>query len=60
MAVPSKCIDCHRAFREHTFTKIGQKAMGILFEGGRPYILSNMSQTDILGHHVQLIVAHLR
>ena len=38
-----------RSLLHHTCTTLGEKAIGILFEGGKPFILSNMSQTNILG-----------
>ena len=32
----------------------------MLFEGGRPYLLSNMSAMSFLSHHTGLMLAHLR
>ena len=29
-------------------TKSGQKAIGIMFEDGKPYIISNISNMDVL------------
>lgn len=42
-------------------TRRGQKAVGIAFEGGIPYIISDVSDMALtsIGHHSNLIVAHL-
>jgi hypothetical protein len=37
-----------------------QKTIGVLFEGGIPYLLSNLSSIPFLSHHMGLMVAHLR
>lgn len=51
------------AFQTHTFrasqTNNAQKAFGILFENGMPYLLSNLSSIQMLGHHAGLLTAHL-
>ncbi|GAX81868.1 hypothetical protein CEUSTIGMA_g9296.t1, partial [Chlamydomonas eustigma] len=49
-----------RTLQDHTATTWGEKAIGILFKEGRPFILSNMSQIHALGHHGGLITAHLK
>ena len=40
--------------------QLRQKTIGVLFEGGTPYLLSNLSSIQFLSHHMGLMVAHLR
>mmetsp|Transcript_11697 Transcript_11697/g.25086 ORF Transcript_11697/g.25086 Transcript_11697/m.25086 type:complete len:439 (-) Transcript_11697:325-1641(-) len=48
------------ALRQLTCSRLGQKAVGILFDDGVPYILSNTSRMAILGHHAGLFTAHFK
>lgn len=42
-----------------TITRPGQKAIGILFESGKPFIISNASNLASVSHHGGLLTAHL-
>ena len=37
----------------------GQKAIGIMFKGGVPFVLSNLTYIYSVGHHAQLLVGHM-
>lgn len=42
-----------------TISTYGQKAIGVMFKDGRPFILSNLSHIHSVGHHTRLLVGHL-